>query len=274
MTAIMKRIYLLLFMACLVLSLHADYNGTIYTPNGTAVTVTYKTELSAEELSYIMNDAINSYPQAVVKGGATNSYNSHGYAWNTTEGGVACWINFNQISKYWNDGSYVSTTESNATKIVYTMDMHSAVKSGVNYRSKWGAGPLMEHLPTYGPFNYSGTRTYYKKPGSNTGGGSTTPSYTTGEITCTESRSTYPLNTSYTFRNTTYSSSSYTYNWSATTEKGDDAVDKGSISLTVNSTRNSATVRFLRSGIYYLYLKVYSGSTLIGDFSCEVIAEE
>ena len=71
------------------------------------------------------------------------------------------------ISKYWNDGSYVEATESEAEKNFYYTGDHSAIKLKTvpgKYESKWGRAPLIRHSPTNVPSLYKANyRKYYKK---------------------------------------------------------------------------------------------------------------
>jgi hypothetical protein len=63
---------------------------------------------------------------------ASITYNCHSFAWNLMEGGSLCWLDqLPDLHKYWDDGSYIETTESSAKKIFYYNGDHSAVKSQV-----------------------------------------------------------------------------------------------------------------------------------------------
>mgnify|MGYP001774577766 CR=1 FL=1 len=107
------------------------------------------------------------YPKAIFLGDATTTYNCHNYAWNMTEGGGKYWMS--DPSLYMSDSSYISThsTDPKATKVYYDNDLkyaHSAVipYPGSRYLvSKWGADPLMRHLPTDCPYD-AGHLKYYK----------------------------------------------------------------------------------------------------------------
>lgn len=137
-------------------------------------------------------------------GNATASYNCHSYAWYRSEGGTGnWWINAcpsfdyedqgavptppTNISKYWDDGSYLETTESQATKVYYgscwswntnlTPNQwandcdHSAVRitSGSDagkYESKWGRCGRYVHAYNHCIY-YTGNRRYYKKNTTN-----------------------------------------------------------------------------------------------------------
>jgi len=130
---------------------------------------------------------------------ADGSYNCHGYAWHVEHNGnndvVYAYLDDDldefdredeydtppppdNIKKYWDDGSYVLTTQSLAQKVWYGscwewdpgagkhLDWcnHSAViyngPSGI-YESKWGKWPLYRHDYDACPYDYS-ERQYYK----------------------------------------------------------------------------------------------------------------
>ena len=181
----------------------------VNTPNGTNVeycTYTYNASDAAAAESQAAqwlfargwtNDVIKTAP-------ATNEYNCHSYAWYRSEGGTGnYWIKAftnadlsvffannpnsplptpKNITKYWNDGSYVEVSESNATKVWYgscwtwnssvgweNMCDHSAVRitSGPNegkYESKWGTWPRYIHPADKCPYNISSRRYYIKRP--------------------------------------------------------------------------------------------------------------
>ena len=94
---------------------------------------------------------------------STRNYNCHGYAWYKVEDGTLCWLE-EDVVKFWEDSSYVETTQSLAEKIVFDYDNHSVIPTDTKgrYISKWGAGPLMEHDLYDHPFT-NGTIKYYKK---------------------------------------------------------------------------------------------------------------
>lgn len=104
---------------------------------------------------------------------ATFDYNCHGYAWHVSEGGSYRWIGCYPWEKededeYWKDASYIKLkNESEATKISYWKDNHSAIQTSTQgvYISKWGAWPLMRHARDYGPEEYQmDYRNYYTAP--------------------------------------------------------------------------------------------------------------
>lgn len=214
---------------------------TLYTPMGSPVEGFIRgEELSDEEIEAINNEYITSYPQAIFLDDATTTYNCHSYAWNISAGGTTvCWINQYDhegepnISKYWTDGSYQSTTENLAYKIFYYNGDHSATRSSVAgyYESKWGSAPLMRHAPGYGPSSYNmSSRRYYIAQVHITGPTSlslpSSANYVTGSFTAT------PV----------YNTAIGDYEWSVT----------GPGTANIYDNRSSATIDFYRSGNYYV----------------------
>lgn len=125
-------------------------------------------EMSSTEIINCTNSAVTNYPNAVLRGSATNKYNCHSYAWHEQTLQNSTWLNsiYNgslQLSKYWTNDLYVSCPEETAEKVFYVNGDHSAiVLSNGNYLSKWGAWPLMEHAPIDCPYNSSSLQ-YYKE---------------------------------------------------------------------------------------------------------------
>ena len=137
---------------------------TLYTPNGSVVYASIKAEMSPEDIILYTKMYRAMYPEAEVLDSVSYTYNCHSYAWNMVEGGPVCWINYPQA--YWTDGSYGLTIESNAEKIFYYDDDHSAIQSTTHpdkYISKWGQLPLMRHSPEYGPYAHMENRRYYRR---------------------------------------------------------------------------------------------------------------
>lgn len=161
----------------------------LYTPNGTPVKADLTTEASQSMIDYWTNYAVNEFPNAEMLAPASALYNCHSYAWNMVEGGPECWLGHPyEVWKYWEDGSYVETTEEYAKKIVWFQDYgddflppdlyepdlyedHSCVKSATHpgmYESKWGPYPLFRHLPNDHMFaapdtSYVTVIKYYRK---------------------------------------------------------------------------------------------------------------
>ncbi|MCL1937728.1 MAG: hypothetical protein FWF52_04950, partial [Candidatus Azobacteroides sp.] len=150
----------------------------VYTPKGSLVpdTEIRPEQLTSYDIAYIMQYMATSYPNAVIIGNPTTTYNCHAYAWYMSEGGVpSVWMGLttNPTPIYWNDGSYVETTEKgNGLKVSYDnppyngndMDNHSAITTAENgvFISKWGSYPLVRHAKDYTPYTYSSLH-YFKK---------------------------------------------------------------------------------------------------------------
>lgn len=151
-------------------------NTTIYTPKGTAVSALKLTggELSSSEKNELKNDWLNNYNNRItLKGEATSAYNCHAYAWYCSEGKSYVWLNSPGDDAFWNDGSFVQTTNTSGKdcKVSFPNDDHSAVTSSRSgyLISKWGHAPLFEHSINDCPYNSSGLRYYtYPDPEYNT----------------------------------------------------------------------------------------------------------
>lgn len=149
---------------------------TIYTPKGSSLTAYNNMPyMSNEEKDYWSWYVSYYYPNAteVSYRSATRNYNCHGYAWRVSEGGSQVWIGLAGYDPdpedvediYWDDGSYVETTEANASKISYYLGNHSAIQTATQgiYISKWDYRCLMQHARDYGPAAYQmGYRKYYR----------------------------------------------------------------------------------------------------------------
>lgn len=139
---------------------------TVVTPRGSLVpnVVTYSDVWTTNEEA-IEQSFLTRYPYAVKVGEHSKSYNCHSYAWNVSEGGPQVWINDinNSISIYWTDRSYMSTSQSNATKVYYYNGDHSAVTTSVQdvFISKWGSYALMKHDKAHCPYYNGSTLQYY-----------------------------------------------------------------------------------------------------------------
>ncbi|WP_165154692.1 T9SS type A sorting domain-containing protein [Parabacteroides sp. ZJ-118] len=151
-------------------------NTTIYTPKGTAVSALQLTggELSSSEKNKLKNEWLSYYNNRIVfKGEATYAYNCHAYAWYCSEGHSYVWISSPGDDAFWNDGSFVQTTNTSGKdcKVSFPNDDHSAVTSSRSgyLISKWGRAPLFEHSINDCPYNSSGLRYYtYPDPTYNT----------------------------------------------------------------------------------------------------------
>lgn len=123
--------------------------GTLITPDfdsGTKTSIAYNVE--------------QNYSVTVVDS-ATRKYNCHAFAWHMHEGHEddEVWIGAKDATDediYWNDGSYISISPSQATHVSYSSE-HSAIRLGNGlYCSKWGAWPLIEHDSLEVPSGFNG----------------------------------------------------------------------------------------------------------------------
>ena len=176
----LKRALGLLFAAGLVLGVvsaaSADYPGTVYTPNGSAVQVMIITsELTPDQIQSWRNWVATNYPEATRVRDASLKYNCHSYAWHSQASNNDKWMNNPGDNTYWEDGSYVYFTYGGyerpagvplGARASYAYADHSAYvhsSSGTTVQSKWGVGPLMRHRPGYCPYA-SYVVLYYKRP--------------------------------------------------------------------------------------------------------------
>lgn len=126
--------------------------STINTRTGYPIEVLDIEEMSAIEMANITNDFTSQHTSAILRGSSTRKYNCHSYAWYKQEVDNNFWLSSYtlsgvfQLSKYWTHDYYVNCTESEAEKVYYSSEDHSAIKLPEGkYISKWGQGPLMEH---------------------------------------------------------------------------------------------------------------------------------
>jgi|GEM_PF-2422305 len=204
-----KKIVIVIFSTLMLCN---TVHSQVRTPNGTNVehqifSAGNVATLESHAASWL---AARGWTNEVIKTApATGAYNCHSYAWYMSEGGSGTyWVNAylnsqmvvfdpyvnptilpstpNNIRKYWDDGSYVEVSESDATKVWYgassTADWiwnpssgwengrdHSAVRitSGPNagkYESKWGGWPRYIHAANRSPYNISARKYYVKAP--------------------------------------------------------------------------------------------------------------
>lgn len=162
----MKKLYteVLCYVGVMLLLPIALRAQTVYTPKGTAVPVILFSEMSPDQITSTNNSAAAQFPNAQRLNNSSRLYNCHSYAWYLSEapGSPLYWMSPGNAT-YWQDGSYIQIcNESQAAKIDYASDDHSAIRSVVagKYDSKWGQWPLMRHNPTDVPYN-SSSRKYY-----------------------------------------------------------------------------------------------------------------
>ncbi|GAA2707020.1 hypothetical protein GCM10010429_18450 [Micromonospora olivasterospora] len=145
-----------------------DYASTVYTPRGSAVSVTtMTTELTSAQITANNNYVYNNYPSATLERGSTRKYNCHSYAWYSTSTANDRWMNTPGDDRYWQDGSYtrwqVPYIWFANMKLSYASDDHSGIWVGTsNYvRSKWGQLGQVYHYWNYSPYNSSTTNSYF-----------------------------------------------------------------------------------------------------------------
>ena len=114
----------------------------------------------------------------------TSSYNCHNYAFVKSEGGDEFWLNTPGDDEFWNDGSYISTTNISQQnlKVSYQGDHSAVTTSTPNLAiSKWGSWGLYKHNIADVPSSYlpNLTLTYYKR---------NLPSISGPSLVCTSNR--------------------------------------------------------------------------------------
>lgn len=234
----------------------------IYTYFGQALGVESIQELSTTEITNITSTFANYYPDAEVIRPASATYNCHSYAWFDQSTNNHYWLNSHtvnnsfQLQRYWTDDYYYLTTEANAERVFYASDDHSAIPlSTILYRSKWGAGPLMEHAPTYCPY-ISTNRQYYRHL-----------TYLPYDITSSiVGDSPITINTVHNYSLPhVYHDMSIT--WSSEALSG----EQGTCQSTMNSD-GSCSFSANTPGAYYLYLEGYrNGTQLIAGYSIIIV---
>lgn len=140
----------------------------IYTPFGSRI---YDTETRTETFSEAekaehRKNILETYPGTEILEESTWAYNCHAYAWHMVESGSAIWMN--DPDYYTMDGSYIITTKSDAKKVRYLSENHSAITTNQTdiLISKWGALPLVKHHRTNCMYylNESDTKYYKRRP--------------------------------------------------------------------------------------------------------------
>lgn len=281
----MKRLFLILAVISAVMSINADTVITIYTPNGSTVEASLISgELDETVIQDYHDYVTHTYPQATILDEATQKYNSHAYVWHMTEGGDTCWINLvkssgdNRINvlQYMTDGSYIQVDSDQAEKVFYKNINYSAIVSPNNpskYISKWneGVGPLVEHAPTYGPFSNT-AREYYVHKNRYVEPEPEEPDFVSGELV--PGSDIYPRGQAFEFSNSYYTDEFYTYEWSVDMDGDGDAVSAGKVTLRSGENPYSALVTFNSSGIFNVWLNVYTErGTLIGSFTSQAVVQ-
>ena len=172
----MKPLSLFLLMSFVFLRNYGQ--GVIrHTPTGISVNAVQEDEFySLPQIvaaTLLWQDSViagNDWDASII-GLCSTVYNCHGYAWHLSDGGDTIKItNDSEVSKY-----YTGNGDQNATykrvynpakfkKVYYNGASHSAIVDPYNSSrliSKWGPGPLVNHLPGDSPYdNY--TLEYYE----------------------------------------------------------------------------------------------------------------
>lgn len=159
---------IILNLICLLIFFNL-YSQT--TPKGTTLTYVYIiSEFTPAQIAAANSYAESTYPNATRLSDASATYNCHAYAWHMTEGGSPVWINTPSDDQYWQDGSYVETTQACHTKVSYASDDHSAIATTTTnvFISKWGQLPVMRHSYNYCPYDYTSLK-YYQRAWEMTG---------------------------------------------------------------------------------------------------------
>ncbi|WP_326550521.1 hypothetical protein [Micromonospora sp. NBC_01813] len=145
-----------------------DYYSTVYTPNGSAVTViTMTSELTSAQIASYNSYVATNYPSASRERNASRKYNCHSYAWYSTSTANDRWMNSPGDDQYWLDGSYtrwqIPYIWFSNMKLSYASDDHSGiwVGTGSYVRSKWGQLGLMYHFWNYSPYSSATTNSYF-----------------------------------------------------------------------------------------------------------------
>lgn len=153
-----------------LIAISANVSFGQFTPNCTDISsnIIYLAPLNQIQINDINQQQQSQFPNVVKLGEPTSSYNCHNYAFVKSEGGAEFWLNDPGDDAFWNDGSYVATTNTSQAnlKVSYQGD-HTAVTTSTSNQaiSKWGAWGLYRHNITDVPIPYlpNNPLTYYKR---------------------------------------------------------------------------------------------------------------
>jgi hypothetical protein len=224
----------------------AQLNVTIKTPKGTniaALDYIYlyngdytQTEWESEDNYWLTYGNVDS-SEVTLLAHSSLGYNCHSYAWHVSEGGNTVWVNdidgnhndIDNVNKYWDDGSYVETTQANHRKVFYhpeTQFDHSAVTTSQTgwFISKWTNGPLVRHKYDNCPYWHSLVDLTYYKLSNPTISGST-------DALCNNVQRTLSSD---------IIDANFTYDWNYTSQL-DEVSDDDESTYTVEGTANSGT---------------------------------
>jgi len=177
----MKKIIFYIILLCAFIQSYSQ----VYTCAGGTVNASTYSDISQSQKDAIKANFISTYgpvygfTAADIIEDPTPTFNCHAYAWHLREGNTnrvwinntdgsqsgGCYINNNNINKYWTDGCFIQVCNQNdADKIHYYCGDHSAVKSTAvagKYESKWGQLPGVRHNPTSVPYAQPTSVRYY-----------------------------------------------------------------------------------------------------------------
>jgi hypothetical protein len=102
----------------LIVHVTAEITGQS-TPKGTGLSqhIISNTPLTQSQINSINSYVSSTFPNAVKLEEPTSSYNCHNYAWVKSAGGGTFWLNTPGDEAFWNDGSYVSSTNTTSPNI-------------------------------------------------------------------------------------------------------------------------------------------------------------
>lgn len=272
----MKRIISYILMSFWAIVVFADTYDYVFTYGGYPIEVIIRTEMSSDAINYYNNHYTQLFPNATLIGNTSATYNCHSYAWNMVHGGPTCWLNqfkstgVKNLAYYWEKNDFEETTENYATTVFYYNSDHSAIikaSDRTKYISKWGAMPLMEHAPGYGPYEDMVNRRYYKKVdhSSNVVEGILMPGF--GDYLCNREYEFFPSN-----GDELEMDEKYIYVWTISEEQDDgaDAVALGKATLECDEFPHIAKITFLTRGLFTVTVEVYNGDEeLLGVFTCQ-----
>lgn len=147
---------------------------TVYTPNGTAVSCTYNTNVSYVDAS-VYTSLLATYHASIVSV-ASKTFNCHSFAWlQSLYPSVYQYLWLNSTTAFISDPSYKKETSPSAAGHIATWSTHSAIVTVPsqnnpynNYipepylTSKWGDGPIIAHYQSLCPYySNAGSIHYY-----------------------------------------------------------------------------------------------------------------
>lgn len=150
----------------------------IYTFHGNEILVYDREDLPADILAEADKEYCKSFPNAILKGSSTLTYNCHYYAWVGT-GRNKYWMvdniyyngkTYKNVENYMTNDVNVRASVNDSYTTVYGIDMNDIYRgthsmhynpSTGKYTSKWGEGPLMEHSENDMPYLIPNKQYFY-----------------------------------------------------------------------------------------------------------------